>query len=134
GCASTNLTAAACQENKDNQETLMDSDFSGDNKVSLVDYTIWKNIFTGGTPTTQPTAQPTTNPNAPDAALKITITGNNTKDGQIVLENSVMRAVFRAYPLDENDLSKGYNFAVLDWLDKKSGRNIAKQAAGGSAQ
>lgn len=43
GCTSTNLTEAACGDNKDGIGTLLDADFNNDLKATLTDYQIWRN-------------------------------------------------------------------------------------------
>lgn len=43
GCSSTNLTEAACGDNKDGTGSIMDADFNNDGKTSLPDYQIWRN-------------------------------------------------------------------------------------------
>lgn len=117
GCSSTNLTAAACGDNKDNIGTIMDADFNGDNKVSLVDYQAWRAAIKG-TPglTTAPTNKPGVDP-----SLKITVSAAN--HGSVVLENSVMKV---SYSYTEAD---GYGeFAIQEWINKLAGnRDITKQ-------
>lgn len=43
GCSGTNISEAACGDNKDNLGSAMDADFNGDLKVTLADYQIWRN-------------------------------------------------------------------------------------------
>lgn len=48
GCTSTNLTATACQDDKDARGSLMDADFNDNGSITLVDYQAWKSSFRSG--------------------------------------------------------------------------------------
>lgn len=45
GCTTQNYTFKACGEDRDGDNRPIDADFSGDNRVSLIDFTIWKANF-----------------------------------------------------------------------------------------
>lgn len=45
GCTVGNYTFKACGEDRDGDNRPMDADFNGDGKVTLIDFTIWKNFF-----------------------------------------------------------------------------------------
>lgn len=45
GCARDNLTSVACADDRDQDGSLMDADFTGDGKVSLADFQTWRNNF-----------------------------------------------------------------------------------------
>lgn len=47
-CSSTNLTEAACGDDKDGNGSFLDADFNGDGRATLVDYQIWRNAFIAG--------------------------------------------------------------------------------------
>lgn len=42
-CSTTNLTAAACGDDKDGNGNILDADFNNDGKATLTDYQIWRN-------------------------------------------------------------------------------------------